>query len=132
MGIDAAPFWQSCYYHRMPVDYQETRTANPLDLLTSGLFAADIVATMSQTYRQWLMDPATDAGSLPLLTTLRKKEGQGSIATIASIPDPSFNPSHDLVLLRPTTLGSFEIIIIAGGSGAGIELPRVIDEAWIT
>ena len=43
----------------------------------------------------------------------------------------------DLVFIRPrtgigTTPGDFEIVIIAGGNGAGVELPRVIDDAWIT
>ena len=37
----------------------------------------------------------------------------------------------DLVFLRPTAFDDFEIIIIAGGNGAGIELPRVIDNDWV-
>jgi len=37
----------------------------------------------------------------------------------------------DLVFLRPTPPGAFEIVIIAGGNGAGVELPRVIDYAWV-
>lgn len=38
----------------------------------------------------------------------------------------------DLVFLKPTTLGNFELIIVAGGNGAGIELPRLLDYAWVT
>ena len=37
----------------------------------------------------------------------------------------------DLVFVRPTTVGNFEITIIAGGNGAGIDLPRHVNRAWI-
>ncbi|HXW10359.1 MAG TPA: hypothetical protein VD737_07075, partial [Steroidobacteraceae bacterium] len=37
----------------------------------------------------------------------------------------------DLVFLKQTVGDDFELIIIAGGNGAGIELPRVIDYAWV-
>src|SRR5689334_20727970 len=37
----------------------------------------------------------------------------------------------DLVFVRPTTLGNFDIVIIAGGNGGGIDLPRHVDKAWI-
>lgn len=39
-GIDAAFFWQDLYFERMPVNYEETRGANPVDFLLSGIFAA--------------------------------------------------------------------------------------------
>ncbi|HEX7096317.1 MAG TPA: hypothetical protein VF183_10570, partial [Acidimicrobiales bacterium] len=37
----------------------------------------------------------------------------------------------DLVFVRPTTPGNFEIVIIAGGKANGVDLPRLVDDAWI-
>ena len=43
MGIDAAAFWQHLYFERFPGNYEETRETNPIDFLSSGIFAADYV-----------------------------------------------------------------------------------------
>ena len=40
-GIDAAAFWQHLFFDRFPVNYEETREANAVDFLLSGIFAAD-------------------------------------------------------------------------------------------
>ncbi|MBR2872037.1 MAG: glycogen/starch synthase, partial [Lentisphaeria bacterium] len=32
-GLDTAAFWQNLYYERPPVNYEETRSSNPVDLL---------------------------------------------------------------------------------------------------
>ena len=55
-GIDAAAFWQYCYYSRMPINYEETRHTNPVDMLTTGLFAAHLATTFSQTFLNILVD----------------------------------------------------------------------------
>jgi len=47
MGIDAACFWEHLFYHRMPLCYEETRETNPVDLLLSGIHAADYVNAAS-------------------------------------------------------------------------------------
>ena len=39
-GIDAAFFWQHLYYKNMAFDYEFTRDQNPVDFLTTGVFAA--------------------------------------------------------------------------------------------
>ncbi|MBW2605720.1 MAG: glycogen/starch synthase [Deltaproteobacteria bacterium] len=49
MGIDAAAFWQNLFYDHFPTNYEETRHANPFDLLLSGVFAANFVNTVSST-----------------------------------------------------------------------------------
>jgi starch synthase/alpha-amylase len=43
IGIDAAAFWQHLFCERFPVNYEETRQTNPIDFLTSGIFAANFV-----------------------------------------------------------------------------------------
>ena len=49
-GIDAAYFWQHLYYDRMAVEYEESRDSNAVDFLTSGIFAAHFVNTVSHTF----------------------------------------------------------------------------------
>lgn len=43
MGIDAATFWQNLFFERFPTNYEETREANPIYFLLSGLLAARFV-----------------------------------------------------------------------------------------
>jgi starch synthase len=46
-GIDAAAFWRHLFYDRFPGDYEDTRDTNPLDLLLSGILAAQQVETVN-------------------------------------------------------------------------------------
>src|SRR5690606_22587232 len=55
-GIDAADFWQHLYYSRPPFNYEESRDNNAVDLLTSGIFAADHVNTVSPTFLSEVVD----------------------------------------------------------------------------
>ena len=63
-GIDAAYFWQHLYYERMAFEYEETRESNPVDFLTSGVFAAHFVNTVSPTFLQEVVEglAVPDAG----------------------------------------------------------------------
>ncbi|MBC2713279.1 MAG: glycogen/starch synthase [Desulfosarcina sp.] len=100
-GIDAASFWQHCFYSRMPVNYPETRNTNPLDLLTSGVFAAHSANTLSQTFLNALTDERNyHAAALPK-AELQNKLRAGNLCAVAPAPDPSFNPATDRALMRP-------------------------------
>lgn len=99
-GIDVASFWQHCYFCRMPVDYHETRNSNPLELLTSGLFAAHTATTLSQTFLDGLTDRYSEAGAPQLKVELQSKLRAGSVCVVAPAPDPSFNPAMDRTLVR--------------------------------
>jgi glycogen synthase len=100
-GIDAAPFWQGWFYDRMPVDFQETRDSNPVNLLASGLFAADGVYVPSRAVLEALTDARHPAipHSLPL--DMRKLLQAGRLWVVAPVPDPSFDPANDPALIRP-------------------------------
>lgn len=99
-GIDAASFWQHCFYARMPVNYQETRNSNPLDMLTSGLFAAGLANTLSQTFLNVLTDERNHLAAPLLKTELQNKLRAGSLCAVAPVPDPSFNSAADRALMR--------------------------------
>ena len=100
IGIDAGSFWQHCFYARMPVDYQETRNTNPLDLLTSGVFAAGLANTLSQTFLNVVTDERNQYGAPLLKAALQKKLRAGHLCAVAPAPDPSFNPAADRALKR--------------------------------
>ena len=42
-GIDAAAFWQNLFYKYYPGTYENTRTANPVDFMLSGIFGAHFI-----------------------------------------------------------------------------------------
>lgn len=98
-GIDAASFWQNCYYARMPVNYQESRETNLLDLLTSGVFGAHVTQVLSQRFLDELMAGQDGPEGAALKTELGNKAQAGALATLAPAPDPSFNPATDRALM---------------------------------
>lgn len=99
-GIDAASFWQHCYYCRMPVNYQETRNTNPLDMLSSGVFAADSVNLLSDTLLHTLTDGSSQIAGSQLKVVLNEKLRAGTLTALAPVPDSSHNPSTDRNLVR--------------------------------
>ncbi|MFH1982615.1 MAG: glycogen/starch synthase [Pseudomonadota bacterium] len=100
-GIDAASFWQQCFYARMPVNYQETRETNPVDLLTSGVFAASAVNTLSRSFLDAVTDDKSRHASVGLVTELKNKVRAGRLLAITPAPDLYFNPATDRALARP-------------------------------
>jgi hypothetical protein len=87
-GIDAAPFWQQLYYERMPGCYEETREFNPIDLLASGIFSADVAALPDKGFlRQALAD---HTNSLPqhLKLHVEARLASGSVVPIKSVMPP--------------------------------------------
>ena len=100
-GIDAASFWQYCYYCRMPANYQETRNSNPLDLLTSGLFAAEWAHMLSPAFLRAVTAESNHHTVAMLKTELQNKVRTGHLVAVAPAPDPSFDPAVDRALKHP-------------------------------
>jgi starch synthase len=99
-GIDAAAFWQHCYYDRWPVNYPETRDSNPLDCLTTAVYAADVVTLASPGFFEDLIGAKRDFAAPRLQFELQNKFRAGSLNAIAHAPDPSFHPAADRTLFR--------------------------------
>jgi glycogen synthase len=100
-GIDAALFWQNCYYERMPANYEETRNTNPLDLMISGVFAAHTVVALEETMANVLADGGSQRSSAGLGRELLAKRKAGRLLMALPSLDPSFNPADDPGLMRP-------------------------------
>ena len=99
-GIDAAAFWQHCYYAAMPGSYEQTREHNPADLLVSAVFAAGFVNTVSPSFLRQIMDDRCHFIAPGLRTELSNKYQSGCLAAIAQAPAPHFNPASDTALCR--------------------------------
>ena len=71
-GIDAASFWQHLYYMHYAPSYEAARDTNPVDFLTSGIFAAHFVNTVSPTFLLEIVD-----GQHPFVEPqIRERAGQ--------------------------------------------------------
>jgi starch synthase len=99
-GIDAAYFWDHFFYENMAVEYESTRDTNPVDFLTSGVFASHYVNTVSPTFLKEIVDGYHDFVSPNLRRELTNKYYAGCAVGILNAPDPSLNPKTDTALVR--------------------------------
>jgi len=94
-GIDAAEFWNECYYMRPPHSYEETRDHNPVDLLTTGIFASDHVNSVSPTFLSEIVDGRHSFVPSHINHELWEKCNSGNASGILNAPDVSFSPESD-------------------------------------
>jgi ADP-glucose type glycogen/starch synthase len=98
MGIDAANFWRHLYYSRIPANYEETRSDNPVDLLNSGIFASHFINTVSPTFLDEIV-AGMHANIMPEIRhEISCKKKAGCAFGILNSPDPSYNPKIDKAL----------------------------------
>ncbi len=100
-GIDAAYFWHHLFYQNMAYDYEGTRESNPVDFLTSGVFAAHFVNTVSPTFLLEIVEGKFDFVSEPLRKELENKLHAGCAFGILNAPDPVFTPETDSLVEHP-------------------------------
>jgi len=98
-GIDAAYFWHNLYYEHMAFEYEKTRDNNPVDFLTSGVFAAHFVNTVSPTFLMEVIEGRHNFVEPHLKQELANKWHAECAVGILNAPDPSFNPVTDEVLI---------------------------------
>ena len=94
-GIDAASFWHYLYYERMSYNYEETRDSNPVDFLTSGIFAAHFVNTVSPTFLTEIVEGRHAFVEPYVQQELANKWWAECATGILNSPDPSFEPTTD-------------------------------------
>lgn len=96
---DPQSFWRDLYYSHMPGDYSATRTANPADITSSGIFAADFLTVPSPTFLTELASGKTPETSDGVRREVARHQADSSAAGILSPPDSSFDPAEDPALL---------------------------------
>jgi starch synthase len=94
-GIDAAEFWQDLYFDWMPTCYEEIRDTYPLDFLTSGIFAAHFVNTVSPTFLLEVVQGQHNFVPRHIQQELANKVQAECAVGILNAPDPACNPMHD-------------------------------------
>ena len=99
-GIDAGSFWQHLYYEQPPDTYETMRYGNAVDFLTSGIFAAHFVNTVSPTFLKEIVDGQHDFISPYLRQELSNKFYADCAFGILNAPAPSFQPAIDTHLVR--------------------------------
>ena len=102
-GIDAAYFWHHLYYENMAMEYEETRETNPVDFLTSGVFAAHFVNTVSPTFLQEIVEGRHSFVAPQIRQELTNKYYAECAAGILNAPDPSYHPDSDEALIKNYT-----------------------------
>jgi starch synthase/alpha-amylase len=98
IGIDAAFFWSYLYYDRYPENYEESRDSNPVDLLLSGIFAANRVSTGSPTFMNETIENRHGWINAHLRHEISRKWETGCGIAIPNAPDSSYNPATDRAL----------------------------------
>ena len=94
-GIDGAYFWDRLYYEKYVEDYETSREENPVDLLTSGVFGAHFVNTVSPTFLREIVEGRHEIVYPALRSELKNKLDADCAVGILNAPDPSFNPMID-------------------------------------
>jgi starch synthase len=94
-GIDSAAFWKWLFFKKPPHNYEESRNWNRVDFLTSGVFAAHYVNTVSHTFLKEIVDGHHPFVEDCLRNELRGKYHAECAAGILNAPDPEFNPAVD-------------------------------------
>ena len=94
-GIDAAAFWRHLFYDRFPGAYEETRDTNPLDLLLSGILAAQQVETASCLLLPDIVKGQSKIFYACLRQVLACKYEAGCACHMAATPDPSVTSTSD-------------------------------------
>ncbi len=99
-GIDVAEFWQNLYLERMPANYEESRGGNPVDLLTSGVFASHFINTVSPTFLKEIIDGYHDFVPDNLRSEFVNKGRAGFAAGVLNSPGESYHPCDDSALCK--------------------------------
>jgi len=94
-GIDAASFWQWLYFDNQPANYEESRDWHRVDFLTSGVFAAHYVNTVSPTFLTEIVESRHHFVENCLKNELSHKYHAGCATGILNAPEPEFNPAVD-------------------------------------
>ena len=98
-GIDAAFFWKNLYFERTPWSYEESRSMNQVDLLTSGIFSAHFINTVSPTFLKEIVDGRHSFVPDYIRNEIANKYYAGVASGILNAPDPEDLSESDPALV---------------------------------
>ena len=94
-GIDAAFFWHHLFYEQMAASYEAARDSDPVDFLSSGIFAAHFVNTVSPSFLEEVIAGRHEFIEPQIRRELTHKYEAGCAFGILNAPDPAFDPTRD-------------------------------------
>ncbi len=97
-GIDVAEFWNHLYFENPPYSYEESRDSNMTDLLASGIFAANHVNSVSETFLHEVVEGKHSFVPDSIRGELTNKLHAGCASGILNAPDVSYDPATDSAL----------------------------------
>ena len=106
-GIDGAEFWMNLYFSGNPYGYYYARSNVHVDMLTSGIFAAHYINTVSPRFLWEIVEGWHTVVPDSVRSELRHKYAAGCSTGILNAPDPSYNPATDDALVAPFTAAAF-------------------------
>ncbi|MBJ7395204.1 MAG: glycogen/starch synthase [Akkermansiaceae bacterium] len=106
-GIDAAEFWMNLYFTGSPASYDHARSHVPVDLLTSGIFAAHYINTVSPRFLWEIVEGWHSVIPDSVRAELRAKYAAGCSAGILNAPDVSYDPVTDSSLAQTYGVDDF-------------------------
>ena len=119
-GIDAAEFWMNLYFCGLPGNYYHARSHVPVDLLTSGIFTAHYINTVSPRFLWEVVEGWHPVVPDSVRAELSYKYHAGCSAGILNAPDVSYNPATDDALARQFSAAD----VTAGKAANKLELQR--------
>lgn len=93
-GIDAPIFWENLYFEDYTNSYEEARDRNRVDFLTSGIFSANMINTVSPQFLREIVDGWHNIPD-PVRSEIRNKYWAGSAFSILNAPHKSYDPAAD-------------------------------------
>lgn len=94
-GIDVGRFLERLYFQGFPTDPHDTWHRNQVDFTASGLFAADLVNTVSPTFLEEILAGEHNAFTPPsVVHCLRTKSEAGTAFGILNAPDDVADPRY--------------------------------------
>ena len=100
-GIDAAEFWTNLYYDGMPYHYENARNSTYVDLLTSGIFSAHFINSVSPRFLWEIVEGWHTMIPDSVRQELRQKYAAGCARGILNAPDVSYDPETDPHIPHP-------------------------------
>ncbi len=107
-GIDAAEFWMNLFFNGMPSHgYEQARADLSVDLLTSGIFSAHFINSVSPQFMSEIV--AGEHAMVPdaVRAEIRNKHAAGCASGILNAPDATYDPATDPALVRTYGPGDF-------------------------
>lgn len=97
-GVDAAQFWTNLFYDHTPHSYEESRSNNKVDLLTSGIFSSHFINTVSPRFLWEITQGWHNVVPDSVRRELSAKYYAGCATGILNAPDPAYDSETDELL----------------------------------